>query len=482
MAFDRSRNSMNLIRLLLASFVVASHCLPISGRGVGLYFGHGELSMFAVDAFFVISGFLITGSRLNLSTGRFLWHRVLRILPAYWACLVITAFIAAPIAWLRYHSSLAGFFTAGHNPFLYLLRNCALVVNLWDVSGTPAHVPVPAKWDGSLWTLDWEFACYLTVALLGALGLLVRPRADRRGQDPSPGSRATAGPTGSGTPTGPDVPRNRQAGGRFADRPGLLVGLVVVLWVVLAFHAFVPSVAHVVFVHLDAPTRFSLLFSSGMLLNLYQDWVPFSDLLAAGAVAWLLVVYRFDAHPYVLIGPPLAYVCLWASVRLPMPAFLRHHDLSYGLYIYAMPAQQLLVLYGAARWNLAGYYAASFAAGLALATFSWLFIERRALRLKDYRLAHGHTSAALATVPAARTESVPGASAAPEPCRALPAEPSTAPEPAPHRSDHRGAWPRGTARGASVLGGPRLSRRRPVGPGRTPTEPEAARRSWADPD
>ncbi|WP_049807013.1 acyltransferase family protein [Pseudofrankia inefficax] len=331
---------MNLIRLLLAGFVVASHCLPISGRGVGLYFGHGELSMFAVDAFFVISGFLITGSRLGLPAGRYLWHRCLRIFPAYWTCLVVTAFVAAPVAWLHRHSSLGGFFTSAHDPFVYVLRNIALVVNVWDVSGTPAHVPVAAKWDGSLWTLSWEFACYLTIAVLGALGLLARRR--------------------------------------------LLLGLSAALWAVLAFHAFVPSVATVVFVHLDAPTRFSLLFSAGMLLHLYQDRVPFSDVLAGVAVAWLLVVYRFDPHPYVLIGPPLAYVCLWLSARLPAPAVLRRHDLSYGLYIYAMPAQQLLVLYGVARWNLGAFYAASFAAGLALATASWFAVERRALRLKDY--------------------------------------------------------------------------------------------------
>jgi peptidoglycan/LPS O-acetylase OafA/YrhL len=284
---------------------------------------------------------------------------------------------------------------------MYLLRNCTLVMNMWDVSGTPAHNPVPAKWDGSLWTLDWEFACYLTVALLGALGLLVRPgarsaRAAPAGSAKTVGSAKAVGPVGSSeaAATGgsvgsdgalaqagaDDVPRQ----GRFADRPGLLLKLAVALWVVLAFHAFLPSVARPVFVHLDAPTRFSLLFSSGMLLKVYADRIPFSDPLAAVAVAWLLMVYRFDAHPYVLIGPPLAYVCLWVSTRLPAPSVLRRHDLSYGLYIYAMPAQQLLVLYGVSRWNLAGFYLASFAAALTLASLSWFFIERRALRLKDY--------------------------------------------------------------------------------------------------
>ncbi|MST32438.1 hypothetical protein GHK86_06850, partial [Acidimicrobiaceae bacterium USS-CC1] len=46
----------------------------------------------------------------------------------------------------------------------------------WDIAGTPAHVPYPAVWDGSLWTLEFEDACYLLVAALAAACLLRRRR------------------------------------------------------------------------------------------------------------------------------------------------------------------------------------------------------------------------------------------------------------------------------------------------------------------
>lgn len=46
----------------------------------------------AVPGFFCLSGFLIAGSRMRLDLGRFLWHRALRIFPAYWTCLIVVAF------------------------------------------------------------------------------------------------------------------------------------------------------------------------------------------------------------------------------------------------------------------------------------------------------------------------------------------------------------------------------------------------------
>ncbi|ADP78658.1 acyltransferase 3 [Pseudofrankia inefficax] len=338
-AFNRSGNSLNMIRLLLAATVVISHSRTIAGHGDGISIGHGEIAKFAVDAFFVISGFLITGSRLGLPTGRYLWNRILRIFPAFWAALLGTAFLAAPIAWYHDHNSLGGLFTDAHGPVQYVLRNCLLDIGFWDVAGTPAHVPFPAVWDGSIWTLRWEVACYLGIAALGAVGLLARR--------------------------------------------GVVLGIFGVMWAAYAFHDVAPSVAGGAFAHQQTVTRFALLFLSGTLMCLFQDKIPFSDALGALALVEVAVAYVALDHAYIWAGPPLAYACLWVATRVPMPKLLRN-DFSYGLYIFTMPVQQLLAVFGLAKGSLTVYTVLSLSGGLALAALSWFGLEKRVLKLKNF--------------------------------------------------------------------------------------------------
>ena len=55
----------------------------------------------AVAGFFFFSGFLITKSRQGRSTiWRFFWRRCLRIFPAFWAALILTVLVMAPLAWM----------------------------------------------------------------------------------------------------------------------------------------------------------------------------------------------------------------------------------------------------------------------------------------------------------------------------------------------------------------------------------------------
>lgn len=59
-------NSLNLIRLLLASAVVFSHAITLGGYGNELILGCTSLGSLAVFCFFGISGYLIAGSALSL--------------------------------------------------------------------------------------------------------------------------------------------------------------------------------------------------------------------------------------------------------------------------------------------------------------------------------------------------------------------------------------------------------------------------------
>ncbi len=104
------------------------------------------------------------------------------------------------------------------------------------------------------------------------------------------------------------------------------------------------------------------LFLAGAWLNLRDRPVP---LWAALVLSPLLMT------PAWIFGLPAAVVALGSlrSVRLPA-------DISYGLYIYAFPLQQIL----------AGEHRLSFATALAVtapfAIASWYLVEKPALRLK----------------------------------------------------------------------------------------------------
>lgn len=88
-------NSLNLVRLLLASVVLYSHAVGLSGAGSGIAWQGQGLGEWAVVGFFVLSGFLITGSRERSDGGRYLLNRVVRIFPGY---LLVQAFVVLLLA------------------------------------------------------------------------------------------------------------------------------------------------------------------------------------------------------------------------------------------------------------------------------------------------------------------------------------------------------------------------------------------------
>ncbi len=77
-------NSLNLFRLILAAMVLFAHSFYIVGEGEGPKIQGENLGGWAVAGFFVLSGFLITRSRLRTAPGEYLLHRIARIFRASW--------------------------------------------------------------------------------------------------------------------------------------------------------------------------------------------------------------------------------------------------------------------------------------------------------------------------------------------------------------------------------------------------------------
>jgi peptidoglycan/LPS O-acetylase OafA/YrhL len=64
-------------------------------------------------------------------------------------------------------------------------------------------------------------------------------------------------------------------------------------------------------------------------------------------------------------------------------------DLSYGVYIYAFPIQQLLVICGLGVMNPIVFAIIAAIATLPLAALSWVLVEKRAMSLKSRLLGLG---------------------------------------------------------------------------------------------
>jgi len=137
------------------------------------------------------------------------------------------------------------------------------------------------------------------------------------------------------------------------------------------------------------------IFLSGSLLYLYRERVPDSGALALGAtvlfLAGMVIPVGQGANDFYqtsldLTAIFLAYPLIWLGIHLPFARVCAVNDYSYGIYIYAFPIQQLLVLWGVNRWGYWTYTLVTLAVVVPFAVASWWLVEKHALRLKKLKM------------------------------------------------------------------------------------------------
>jgi peptidoglycan/LPS O-acetylase OafA/YrhL len=103
-ALNGHQNSLGALRLLLASFVILHHAYPLGGFGLqpleSWSQGQATIGTLCVAGFFAISGYVIAKSGNSSDFMQFIWRRILRIFPAFWLVLFITAFVVGPLIWV----------------------------------------------------------------------------------------------------------------------------------------------------------------------------------------------------------------------------------------------------------------------------------------------------------------------------------------------------------------------------------------------
>jgi peptidoglycan/LPS O-acetylase OafA/YrhL len=325
---DPHANSLNAIRLVLATTVIVSHSWSIGRYGPTPTHGGFAAGGWAVDAFFVLSGYLIAGSRLNNTLVSYLRRRVLRIYPGFLVCLLTVVLVFAPVSYARGHHSLHGYLSTPNTPLSYLWENLGLKMEVGSVAGTPGG----GAWAGTLWTLYFEFLCYVIVGLLACWMT-------------------------------------------FRRRPIVAAVLVVA---VTALSLQNNDVVH----HSDTSNLVRLLpfFLAGTLLYLLRDRVACVWWLAVPSALALVIVPDAGPRFVVLCALPLGYLLLYLGAVVPV-ALGRRNDISYGMYVYGWPVEQTVRSLGAIShlW----FVILSLVGTLPLATASWYLVERPAMRWRQ---------------------------------------------------------------------------------------------------
>lgn len=328
-------NNLNLLRFVAASLVLYTHAFATTGGSDPMIKLCGiSAGSFAVDVFFVISGFLVTKSWYrHHSLGEYLKARCLRIYPALWIAVLVCVFFVGPaftqVPLKEYFSSV--------DTAKFLLENTTLLpkgvtITLPGVftDGHSHHVNTP------LWTLPYELKMYLAVAAFSLAGV-----TSKRWFLP--------------------------------------------LLVTASFAIFLLSGAAPVGATDSALSRFVFFFFSGAFFYRFAGSISLRTSWAA-AMAVIVFLIAIPADPeqrrYLLA---LATPYLVMYLAFVPSGFIRQYnklgDYSYGMYIYGFPVQQISVRLLDSH-STAINLAIAFCITLLLAALSWHIVESRALKFR----------------------------------------------------------------------------------------------------
>lgn len=335
------KNNFGALRLIFASLVIFSHSPELidgnrNHEVLTQIFGTISLGELAVSGFFLISGYLIIKSYENSpSVMFFLTKRALRILPGFIAASAFCIFIVAP---------LSGGIQVINNllvsDWLKLLFGLA-ILDIPRIDGVFSSNAVQSI-NGSMWTIWLEFLCYLSIPIFAYLGLYKK---------------------------------------KLFIITGLMVASIFLFLSIYEKDVWIPYPFRISAV---ASSRLLLAFMIGSAFHLFRDKIQWS--LALSTVAFVCLIACLFYKPLSFAGLYVFGGYLLFNFALNFKnVFLNHigqkNDISYGVYLYAWPAQSLIIQYYP---NMHHFYVSLITLCIAatLGYFSWVHIEKPFAKIK----------------------------------------------------------------------------------------------------
>jgi len=335
-------SGFDYLRLCLSVSVVLFHSVSISygSRFNDAFFLNTPLRplyLLALPMFFALSGFLVAGSleRSKTITG-FLCLRFIRIYPALTVEVLLSAFIFGPMVT---DLGLAEYFS--NTQFRHYLLNVFGDIH-YLLPGVFNDNPMPLTVNGQLWTVPFELLCYISITAMALIGG-VKHRIISLLSIPIMTVALIFG-------------RFCKYNGHFPEPIGAFSGSLLLIT-----------------------------FLSGLVLFLYRDEVPWSGRITV--ICTLIAATLVGLVPFGEYGAPvpIAYITIYLGLTNYKRAhFLRHADLSYGIFLYGYVVQQTIAHF--LPWSRHWYLNFSIALPITavVAAASWHFVERPALRLRPY--------------------------------------------------------------------------------------------------
>jgi len=332
-------NNLNLMRFIAALAVLGSHSFILAGHPEPL-FTNRSAGTIAVDVFFVSSGFLVARSMIGSDAARYARSRFLRIYPG----LIVSVLVTVVAVGLFGTTMTALNFFTDRTTAKYVLANGSMLTRFVEfyLPGAFDTNPYASAVNGSLWTLPWEIRCY---AVLG-IGALVTGRSRRRAEA-------------------------RIAFIVFVGTAIVVARLALLKWQ----HPVDPLIEQCMRL---VPTFFVGALAYVMRRRIRLSW-PIAVLIIAGLA---LASRSFSAARFDSIYLLSAWYVVLVVAFVPggrIRRFNRFDDISYGLYIYAFPVQQLVAAH-ISGVTVPQMFVLSSAVTVPLAVASWRFVEHPMLR------------------------------------------------------------------------------------------------------
>lgn len=327
------------MRLTAAIAVVFSHSFAISLNNYALdpmvgwtnnQMSFGDL---AVSVFFIISGFLITQSYdYRKDPVYFLKARVLRIFPALIVVILLTTFIMGPILTTLSVTD----YLKNSQTYLYL-RNIFLYPIQYYLPGVFENNILMGVVNGSIWTLIYEVCCYAVVLLLGIFKMLKKSTS-------------------------------------------------IILLAATICISMMPQ-----FPHSDFTYKLNYLcgyFFGGMVLYMFREYIKVNHFYAVISLSIIILSANYGGlvRPAIpLFGAYLVYYFAF-NKSFKLSNVSRYGDLSYGVYIYAFPVQQILVYLSNGKMNSTINFVVALIISLIFAFLSWHVVEKNAMKLRKMKI------------------------------------------------------------------------------------------------